>query len=77
VAVLEITRYPEELVGRVVLMSGSGIYPHMDSIMDWIESWCRERGCRKITELGRPGWARAAKRRGYSQQPCLLVWKEL
>jgi hypothetical protein len=49
----------------------------MDQITDFLESWCRSRGCEKITELGRPGWSRLAKRRGYQFKPYAQAWKDL
>lgn len=76
-AALEITKFPKMLVGVVIGMGGDDIYPHMHTVMQWIEEWFRKRGCRKITELGRPGWVKVADRLGYSHARCLQVWKDL
>lgn len=76
--VMEIIAFPKIKVGWVMALAGKrGLYAHMDQIMEWLESWCRQRGCSKISELGRPGWAKVAKRRGYEFTPYAQATKSL
>ena len=78
VAVMEIIAFPKIKVGWVMALAGErGLYQHMDQIMEWLESWCRQRGCTKISELGRPAWARVAKSRGYEFTPYAQATKSL
>lgn len=77
-AIMERFEYPKTIVGNVLALAGEkGTYEHMDQIMDFLEKWCREKGCEKITELGRPGWSRLAKRRGYQFKAYAQAWKDL
>lgn len=77
-AIMEIYQFPKVTVGSVLALAGErGTYKHMDEIMDFLEKWCRGKGCEKITELGRPGWSRVARRRGYQWKPYAQAWKDL
>lgn len=76
--VMEIITFPKLTVGWVMALAGEkGLYRHMDQIMGWLESWSAKRGCTKISELGRPGWAKVAKRRGYEFHPYAQATKTL
>ncbi len=71
VAVTEIVQYPRCSVCAVLACTG-------EDAADWapliqgIETWARERGCRTIEPRCRPGWEKLLKPHGYRRTHSIL-----
>lgn len=78
-AIMEAIQYPNEKVGNVLALAGErGVYrEHMSEITDYLEQWSRKHGCHKIGMVGRPGWLKFVRHRGWETQRCLSASKEL
>jgi hypothetical protein len=74
VAVTELLRYPRGLALRHWLAAGEA--REAAAMLPPIEDWGRAQGAIRAEALGRPGWARLARRHGYAPRATLFV-KEL
>lgn len=74
-AVTEILEYPQMKVCSVVLAAGFD-FDRWKHIADTIEKWAYSQGCKRMRNLGRPGWKRRAKEHGYDM-PYVVYTKPL
>lgn len=65
--ITQIVVYPQHKTCLVVALGGDGLSEWFDELMDEIESWASQMGCKFVEEFGRPGWQKIGKARGYSQ----------
>ena len=65
--VTQIVVYPQHKTCLIVALGGSGLNEWFDELMDTIEPWAKDQGCKFVEEFGRKGWARVGKARGYEQ----------
>lgn len=61
---------------RHVLMGGEGVREWLDDYLDTVESWAKAEGCCLIEAVGRPGWIRFGRPRGY-EHTYTVIQKEL
>lgn len=59
--------YPQHKTCLVVALGGDNMESWFDELMDRIETWAHEMGCKYVEEYGRKGWLRVGKKRGYDQ----------
>jgi hypothetical protein len=77
-AVMERHRYPNHVVGNILLLGGKpGTYAQIDALMPHLERWCKDRGCDRIALLGRPGLSRLVKRHGGHSISLIHAWRDL
>ncbi len=78
VAVMERHRYPNHVVGNIMLLAGKrGTYKEIDRLFPHFEKWAKARGCDRIGLLGRPGLSRLVKRHGGKSIPLIHAWRDL
>lgn len=65
VAVTRIATYPQLKTLNIVGLAGDGVKHWFDALMDFIEGYAKEIGCRYVAGIGRKGWRRLAAHRGY------------
>jgi hypothetical protein len=65
--VTQITIYPQHKVCLVVALGGEGMDEWLDELMDTVEDWAAQNGCRYVEEYGRKGWLKVGKKRGYGE----------
>lgn len=65
--VTQIVVYPQHKVCLVVALGGDGMDEWFGELMDQVEDWARQMGCRYVEEYGRKGWLRVGKKRGYEE----------
>ena len=65
--VTQIVVYPQHKSCLVVALGGEGMTEWFDELMDEVEEWARQMGCRYVEEYGRKGWQRVGAARGYEQ----------
>lgn len=66
-AVTQVIVYPKHKACLVVALGGDGMSEWFDELMDTVEAWAKDMGCRYVEEYGRKGWARVGAKRGYEQ----------
>lgn len=77
-AVMERHRYPNHVVGNIMLLAGQrGTYKEIDRLFPRLEKWAKSRGCDRIALLGRPGLSRLVKRHGGKSIPLIHAWRDL
>lgn len=77
-AVMERHRYPNHVVGNIMLLAGKrGTYKEIDRLFPHLEKWAKARGCDRIALLGRPGLSRLVKRHGGQSIPLIHAWRDL
>lgn len=69
--VTQIYSYPSLKIGEITLASGSD-YASWNHYTDMIEPWFKEKGCQIIQVVGRRGWARQLKEKGFSERYTIL-----
>lgn len=76
---MEVIAYPEHRIGNVLALGGkNGSMARFDDEVEaYLEQWCRERSLASLTMLGRPGWSKVLKARGWRAQPMCTAWKNL
>ena len=67
VCVTSVTDLPQFRVCTVLQLAGDGLSEWFDPLMDAIEDWARQLGCKYVEEYGRKGWERIGKSRGYER----------
>ena len=72
--VTEITTYPRKKILNVFL--GGGELDQLIEMHDDLSAWGKAQGCDAATIIGRPGWERIYKARGWQRQHVVLA-KEL
>lgn len=65
--VTQIVVYPQHKVCLVVALGGEGMDEWFPELMDTVEEWARQVGCRYVEEYGRKGWQKVGSKRGYEQ----------
>lgn len=70
--VTEILDEPQRRTLHFYLAGGN--LPELEAMYPIIEEWGRERGCTRVSTLGRPGWTRSflTRRHGWHQSAVLL-----
>jgi hypothetical protein len=63
--VTQIQVYPQHKVLLFVAVGGSNMAEWLDEMLDVIEEWGRQMGCRYAEAFGRAGWERAVKHRDF------------
>jgi hypothetical protein len=78
-AVMEARTLPRFKVAWVLALGGrvGSLAEHVDRIGVAMEDWSRAQGCSNIACIGRRGWTRAWKRRGWKILPSVTATKEL
>ncbi len=77
-AVMERHRYPNHVVGNIMLLAGKrGTYKEIDRLFPHLEKWAKAHGCDRIALLGRPGLSRLVKRHGGKSIPLIHAWRDL
>lgn len=64
-AVTSVKRYPEYGVVLCLYVGGEGADGWFGDLMSELEAWAAHMDCRYVEAMGRPGWSRMARRRGY------------
>jgi hypothetical protein len=59
------------LIGEITLAAGRD-YHLWDHFTDVVREWFKERGCKKIQVIGRAGWIKKLKEKGFSQRYVIL-----
>jgi len=75
-AVTQIQKHPGHTTLLVVALGGSGLTDWFDELMDDLEGYARDIGCKYIEEFGRDGWEKVSKHRGY-KKVYVVMRKEL
>jgi hypothetical protein len=65
VALTEVGLFATGRVCFVYLVAGQGIYDWADDLHDEVLIWAQTHGCQKIKALGRPGWKKFYKDKGW------------
>ena len=65
--VTQIVVYPQHKTCLVVALGGDGMPEWFDELMQTIEDWAQQMGCRYVEEYGRKGWKRQGGKRGYQE----------
>ena len=60
----------------LIWLAGGALEELRDRLLPAAEDWARARGCRRMLVIGRPGWERALKPKGYAPLARLIA-KEL
>lgn len=63
--VTQINLYPRWKVATVLFLSGKDPLEWGDELMDTIEEWSKNMGCKYVEAHGRIGWSRLGAKRGY------------
>lgn len=63
--ITEISVLPRWKVCTVLFLAGHGVTRWFDDLMDVLEAWARENGCKYTACHGRPGWKKLGGARGY------------
>lgn len=50
----------------LVWLAGGDLHELTEALLPQAEGWARARGCRRLLVIGRPGWERALKPRGFA-----------
>lgn len=64
-AVTQISLYPQFKTCHVVALGGAGLNEWFDELMDSIEGWAADMGCKYVEEYGRKAWEKVGAARGY------------
>lgn len=73
ITVTRVIQYPRKKCLDVVFLGGEDWDGWRDAMYDIVERWARDTGCEAIESLGRSGFARVFKQRGY--QPLWQVFE--
>ena len=78
-AVMESRETPSCRVAWILALGGKvgSLAEHSDVLQEVIEGWSRAHGCSSIAAIGRRGWSRAWKQRGWVILPSVTATKEL
>ena len=76
VAITRILTHKQYKECVIVCTTSKGWFDHGPDILNIIESFAKEQGCKYTSVYGRKGWARALKKFGY-EEPFVTLMKEL
>lgn len=65
--VTTINIYPQYKVALVCFLAGDEMDRWFGSLMDTIEEWARQMGCKFIEQHGRDGWLKVGAKRGWKK----------
>lgn len=63
--VTRLVKYPDTKVCEILFASGAAIQKWCDPGLNVIEEWARSCGCERVEIIGRQGWQRMTRHRGY------------
>ena len=63
----EIGIYPTTKIMRILWIGGSEVNGAIDQFLDFAELWAHRQGVSRLQVIGRKGWVRKLKGRGYKQ----------
>lgn len=67
VTVTRIQVFPQYKALQICWTAGDEMDQWLDPLLDVLETYARELGCREVEAYGRPGWKKAVAHRGYEQ----------
>jgi hypothetical protein len=57
----------------LIWLAGGALSELRDELLPSVEAWGRERGCRRVVVIGRAGWERTLKSKGYAPLARLIA----
>lgn len=64
-AITEVTNYPTMRVVRIVFLGGDGLDKWSSKVDETVSQWARIVNAKRVEVIGRKGWERHLKSRGY------------
>lgn len=77
--VLEQISFPRgATVGNIYMLGAPvGFYRHMPALLEFLETWARDKGCDYLSFTGRRAWRKLCEKLGWRWQDCVHGWRQL